>query len=58
MTYPNEINRLYGPDVFATILNTPHAFVVIIRSTDGATVERVTFDDIDRAESYARRAIA
>ena len=58
MTYPNEINRLYGPDVFATILNTPHAFVVIIRGTDGATVARVTFDDIDRAESYAREAIA
>jgi hypothetical protein len=57
MTYPNEITRLYGDDVFATILNTPSAFIVIIRDTLGATVERVTFSDIDRAEAYAREAL-
>jgi hypothetical protein len=58
MTYPNEMIRLYSNNVFATIINTPNAFTVIIRDTQGATVERVTFADIDRAEAYARRAIA
>jgi hypothetical protein len=56
-TYPNEIIRLHGADVFATILNDPHAFIVIIRDAYGSTVERVKFDDIDQAEAYARRAI-